>query len=62
MSQMTDAPKIGSMIGKLRSPGTDTLVTKSPLKPAIAANTTISRIDTKAAPIQSPMQGQKNVK
>lgn len=57
---MADA-KIASKIGPLRSPGTDTLVAKGPLRPATGANTTIPGTAPKAAPIQSPMDGKRIV-
>lgn len=51
--------KIAGKIGPLRSPQAEYLITKSPLNPAIGANTTIPGTAPKAAPIRSPLQGQK---
>jgi len=57
---MADA-KIAGMNGTLRSPAADTLVNKGTLKPSIGANTTIPGTAPKAAPIQSPMNGEVNI-
>ena len=54
--------EIAHKIGPLRSPQTDYLVNKSPLNPAIGANTTIPGTAPKAAPIRSPLNGQPLVK
>lgn len=58
---MANDAKIAGKIGPLRSPGTDTLVNRGPLKPSIAGNTTVPGIATKAAPIQSPLDGKRTV-
>jgi hypothetical protein len=58
---MAQDAKVAGKIGPLRSPGTDTLVAKGPLRPPTGANTTISGIATKAAPIQSPLDGKREV-
>jgi len=53
--------KVSGLNGTLRSPMSDTLVNKGTLKPSIGANTTMPGTAPKAAPIQSPMNGEVNI-
>jgi len=58
---MAEDTSIARKIGPLRSPQTDYLVNKGPLRPATGANTTVPGTAPNAAPIRSPLDGRINV-